>query len=161
VEKVNRLKVAEKERDNLSGSKLEAEAFIEKEKDIRRKKNALFQVMEHAALAQAADVAAKQEKATEKLQGERAKHSDTEKRLAVIQAEYERVKADHDRVAAELEKSTMVRPVAFHAQPHPQLQCLIRSSALPAITCCWVVYRFLFVSCVLCRSNTMPSSATT
>jgi chromosome segregation ATPase len=122
VEKVNRLKVAEKERDNLSGSKLEAEAFIEKEKDIRRKKNALFQVMEHAALAQAADVTAKQEKATEKLQGERAKHSDTEKRLAVIQAEYERVKADHDRVAAELEKSTMVRPVvAFHTQPHLQL----------------------------------------
>jgi uncharacterized small protein (DUF1192 family) len=113
VEKVNRLKVAEKERDNLSGSKLEAEAFIEKEKDIRRKKNALFQVMEHAALAQAADVAAKQEKTTEKLQGERAKHSDTEKRLAVIQAEYERVKADHDRVAAELEKSTMVRTAAY------------------------------------------------
>jgi structural maintenance of chromosome 4 len=126
VEKVNRLKVAEKERDNLSGSKLEAEAFIEKEKDIRRKKNALFQVMEHAALAQAADVAAKQEKATEKLQGERAKHSDTEKRLAVIQAEYERVKADHDRVAAELEKSTMVRPVAcFLAVPHRSCSALL------------------------------------
>lgn len=109
VEKVNRLKVAEKERDNLSGSKLEAEAFIEKEKDIRRKKNALFQVMEHAATTNLAEVTAKQEKVTEKLAAERAKHADTEKRLAVIQAEYEKVKSEHDKVAAELEKSTMVR----------------------------------------------------
>jgi structural maintenance of chromosome 4 len=152
VEKVNRLKVAEKERDNLSGSKLEAEAFIEKEKDIRRKKNALFQVMEHAALAQAADVAAKQDKATEKLQGERAKHSDTEKRLAVIQAEYERVKADHDRVAAELEKSTMVRPVAcFLAVPHRSCSAFLdrRRSSPSRVAGLYVDFYVSLVSCVV------------
>jgi structural maintenance of chromosome 4 len=44
VEKVNRLKVAEKERDGLSSSKEEAEAYMEKERDIRRRKNILYQV---------------------------------------------------------------------------------------------------------------------
>ena len=109
MEKVNRLKIAEKERDNLSGSKLEAEAFIEKEKDIRRKKNILFQVMELGATTAAAELTTKQQKATEKLTEERGKLGDTEKRLTVIQAEYEKVKAEHDKVNSELEKASMVR----------------------------------------------------
>lgn len=109
VEKVNRLKIAEKERDNLSGSKLEAEAFIEKEKDIRRKKNLLYQALESRVNVTIAELQGKQEKAAEKLGAERGKLGDTEKRLAVIQAEYEKVKAEHDRVQAELEKSSMVR----------------------------------------------------
>lgn len=105
---MNRLKVAEKERDNLSGSKLEAEAFIEKEREISRKKNALYQVMECTTNAAATEITAKHEKVAEKLNSERAKQGDTEKRLGVITAEYEKVKGEHDRVAAELEKSTMV-----------------------------------------------------
>ena len=36
-EKVGRLKVTERERDNLEGAKKEAEGFIQKERDIRRK----------------------------------------------------------------------------------------------------------------------------
>ena len=50
TEKVNRLKVAEKDRDNLSDSKAEAEAFMAKERDIRKKKNVLYQVYEKVAL---------------------------------------------------------------------------------------------------------------
>jgi structural maintenance of chromosome 4 len=109
VEKVNRLKIAEKERDNLSGSKLEAEAFIEKEKEIRRKKNLLYQALESKVNVTIAELQGKQEKAAEKLGLEKGKLGDTEKRLAVIQAEYEKVKHEHDRVQAELEKSTQVR----------------------------------------------------
>jgi hypothetical protein len=109
VEKVNRLKIAEKERDNLSGSKLEAEAFIEKEKDIRRKKNLLYQTLESRVNVTIAELQGKQEKAAEKLGTERGKLGDTEKRLAVIQGEYEKVKSEHDKVQAELEKSSMVR----------------------------------------------------
>lgn len=48
TDKVNRLKIAERERDALSGSKAEAEAFLEKEKEIRRKKNVLYQIHEKA-----------------------------------------------------------------------------------------------------------------
>lgn len=47
---MNKLKLAERERDNLSGSKTEAETFLEKERSIRVKKNTLFQVFEHVAM---------------------------------------------------------------------------------------------------------------
>ena len=108
IEKVNRLKIAEKERDNLSGSKLEAEAFIEKEKDIRRKKNILYQIMENGANEGAAEFTAKHERAAEKLSHEKSKLVDSEKRLAVIQAEYEKIKAEHNKVETELQKCTTV-----------------------------------------------------
>ena len=105
---MNRLKIAEKERDNLSGSKLEAEAFIEKEKDIRRKKNVLYQLLEAAASVHIFAFVAQHEKAAEKLALEKGKLMDSEKRLAVIQAEYEKVKAEHTKVDLELQKSTTV-----------------------------------------------------
>jgi structural maintenance of chromosome 4 len=109
VEKVNRLKIAEKERDNLSGSKIEAEAFLETEKDTRRKKNILYQVFENAANVTCNEYAAKMEKSNEKLALEKSKLGETEQRLAVIQVEYEKVKAEHDKVNSELQKSTTVR----------------------------------------------------
>ena len=48
-EKVGRLKVTERERDNLEGAKKEAEAFIQKDRDIRRKQNVLYQKNAHDA----------------------------------------------------------------------------------------------------------------
>lgn len=108
VEKVNRLKISEKERDNLSGSKLEAEAFIAKEKDIRREQNMLFQLLEQAANNTAAELSGKFDKAQEKLVVEKSKLGDSEKRLAVISAEYEKIKGEHNRVDQELQKSSTV-----------------------------------------------------
>ena len=55
VEKVNRLKVAERERDNLSESKQEAEDFMKTEKNIRTKKNVLYQCWESTAQANVTD----------------------------------------------------------------------------------------------------------
>ena len=43
-EKLNRVKAAEQEKDNLESAKLEAEALLLKERDIRRKQNILFQL---------------------------------------------------------------------------------------------------------------------
>jgi structural maintenance of chromosome 4 len=43
-EKLNRVKAAEKEKDHLEGAKKEAEALLGKERDIRRKRNTLFQI---------------------------------------------------------------------------------------------------------------------
>lgn len=108
MEKVNRLKVAEKERDNLSGSKVEAEAFLEKEKDIRRKRNALCQAMEKTANANIADYSARMEKVKGKLEYEKNKMKDSEQRMGVVEAEYERIKAEHAAVGADLQKSTTV-----------------------------------------------------
>lgn len=108
VEKVNRLKISEKERDNLSGSKLEAEAFIAKEKDIRREQNMLFQLLESAANASAAELTGKFEKAQEKLLVERSKLGDSEKRLAVISVEYQKIQSEHKKVDQDLQKASTV-----------------------------------------------------
>ena len=129
IEKVNRLKIAEKERDNLSGSKLEAEAFIEKEKDIRRKKNILYQVLEGAANEGAAEFTTKHEKAAEKLAYEKSKLVDSEKRLSVIQAEYEKIKAEHNKVDSELQKCTTVRHLTIFS-------CMLLCYTLHALLMC-------------------------
>lgn len=144
IEKVNRLKIAEKERDNLSGSKLEAEAFIEKEKDIRRKKNILYQVLEGSANESAAELTTKHERATEKLTHEKSKLVDSEKRLAVIQAEYEKIKAEHNKVETELQKCTTVCFIQYYSY---HCDC-------NTFTICSSYILFLF-------SNTMLLSATT
>ena len=47
---MNRTKVAEKDRNNLSASKDEAQAYLDLERDIRRKQNVLYQVKELKAM---------------------------------------------------------------------------------------------------------------
>ena len=43
-EKLNRVKAAEKEKDGLAGAKHEAESLVGKDREVRRKKNVLFQI---------------------------------------------------------------------------------------------------------------------
>ena len=107
VEKVNRLKIAEKERDNLSDSKGDAEAFIEKEKEIRRRKNILYQIYESINLANAEDFNQRKQQAEEKLNHEKSKLSSTESKLAEINKVYEQTRADHDAVESELKKTEL------------------------------------------------------
>ena len=72
-EKLNRVKAVEKEKEGLEGAKLEAEALLSKEREIRRKQNVLFQINRMVANADS-------EKAEEKGQypdgdvGEKAEH---------------------------------------------------------------------------------------
>lgn len=106
---VNRLKVAEKERDNLSGSKKEAEDFMALEGNIRRQKNHLYQAHEHVANQNSADFEAKKARALEKLAGEKAKLVDSEAKLAVYQKDYEANNAEYNTVKNDLQKSTLVR----------------------------------------------------
>lgn len=46
-EKLNRVKAVEKEKQSLEGAKLEAEGLLSKDRDIRRKKNILFQIQKY------------------------------------------------------------------------------------------------------------------
>jgi len=107
VEKVNRLKVAEKERDNLSDSKGDAEAFIEKEKEIRRRKNILYQIYESISLSNADDFTQRKQQAQEKLNHEKLKLSSTELKLVEMEKVYEQTRADFDAVDSELKKTEL------------------------------------------------------
>ena len=113
IEKVNRLKIAERERDNLSGSKTEAETFVEKEKDIRRKKNTLYQVYEHRALKNANDITERYNKANEKLTYERSKIKDSEAKLADMEKSFNTASKEHSTVESTLSKAKLVMIFSF------------------------------------------------
>jgi structural maintenance of chromosome 4 len=108
VEKVNRLKLAEKDRDNLLDSKVEAETFIEKEKNIRRKKNILYQLNELAAADVAQQAKAKVTQIQEKLQTIKSDKDSADKRRAEIEKQYESVKTERAKIEKELHSSTTV-----------------------------------------------------
>ena len=114
VEKVNRLKIAERERDNLSGSKTEAEAFVEKEKNVRRKKNALYQVYQHRAVKNASDFTVRFEKASEKLAYERAKIKDSEAKLLDMEKSFNSANKEYQSVESSLSKAKLVSLYICH-----------------------------------------------
>lgn len=103
---MHRLKVAEKERDNLSGSKLEAEAFMLKERDIRVAKNTLYQLLEHRSSCDVDRMTSGMDKAMEKLSSERNKLKESETQLSAIQLQYDAIKADYDKVSLELQSAS-------------------------------------------------------
>jgi chromosome segregation ATPase len=121
VEKVNRLKMAEKDRDNLLDSKVEAETFIEKEKNIRRKKNILYQLNERSAADAADQARSKVAQIQEKMQAIKADKEAADKRRAEIEKEYETVKAERAKIEKELNSSTTVsrRCLTALARPCP------------------------------------------
>ena len=106
TEKVNRLKIAERERDNLSGSKGEAEAFMEKDREIRRRKNTLFQLYEHTAKESVQQQGEKKAQLAEKLAYEQSKKSESDEQLAAMEKQYAQTVADHNSVCAELNLAT-------------------------------------------------------
>ena len=106
VDKVKRLKDAEKERDKLSGSKAEAEALMDKEKEIRRRKNVLYQAHEAVATKNVADFTERRKQAQEKLDYEKSKQQSSEDELKEIEATYKAEKAAYDAVHAELDSAS-------------------------------------------------------
>lgn len=105
TEKVNRLKVAEKERDNLSGSKVEAEAYMEKDKVIRRKKNELYQILETQEAINVADLRSRYEQNNEKLAAAKTKLKESERSFVLMEKTYESTKADYNAIDSELQRS--------------------------------------------------------
>lgn len=108
VEKVNRLKIAERERDNLSGSKAEAEIFIEKEKEVRRKQNILFQIFESACNDKIREFSAEKESVAEKLAIEKTRREDQEKIMKEKEKEYENKKREYENVSDDFNKANLV-----------------------------------------------------
>lgn len=116
MEKVNRLKIAEKDRDNLLDSKVEAEAYIEKEKNIRRKKNILCQLNERTSAENVQECKSKLDKVTEKLQALKIDKEGADKKRAEIEKEYESVKSERAKIEKDLHSSTTVSSasIIFH-----------------------------------------------
>lgn len=85
-ERLNRVKAVEKEKDSLEGAKLEAEGLLGKEREIRRKKNILFQINANDIARDFEKVNIHRDELVEKLEEERAKLKAASDRVAEIEA---------------------------------------------------------------------------
>ena len=104
-EKLNRVKAVEKEKDSLQSAKLEAEALLGKEREIRRKQNILFQI--HAAKAQKEIdfFKEKSQKVQEKLEVERQKMAEANERVREIEEALVERRKNYDIIYDELTKT--------------------------------------------------------
>ena len=106
IEKVNRMKIAERERDNLSEAKEEVEAYLSKDREVKHQNNILYQAYIAIAEENVEEFSKKVEDATTRLSHEKAKASESDERLAVIEKQYEVAKDNYDKMCEELEKTT-------------------------------------------------------
>lgn len=84
-EKLNRVKAAEKEKDGLAGAKAEAEALVSKDREIRRKRNVLFQIHGMHARREGEEASEQRGLLSEKLDAERLRLSEADERVAEIE----------------------------------------------------------------------------
>mmetsp|Transcript_4034 Transcript_4034/g.9112 ORF Transcript_4034/g.9112 Transcript_4034/m.9112 type:complete len:1378 (-) Transcript_4034:141-4274(-) len=101
-EKLNRVKAAEKEKDGLSCAKAEAESLVGKDREIRRKRNVLFQIHGMHARTEGEDAVEQRETLVGQLEGERSKLTDADERVSQIENGMSDQKEEYDAVHAEL-----------------------------------------------------------
>jgi structural maintenance of chromosome 4 len=104
-EKLNRVKAVEKEKEGLEGAKLEAEALLNKEREIRRKKNILYQLNRHAASIEVKEAQAKKEEYMNQLDKERSTILEASQKITDIENSLAEKNSDFDRVKEELVKT--------------------------------------------------------
>ncbi len=101
-EKLNRVKAVEKEKDSLEGAKLEAEALLNKEREIRRKKNVLYQINLLNVRKELEESREQHNALTEELKKEQVKLQKANDRVQEIEAGLSRQNSEYENAHAEL-----------------------------------------------------------
>lgn len=101
-EKLNRVKAVEKEKNNLEGAKQEAEALLGKDREIRRKRNILYQINAMKETKIITEISEKKEEVAQKLEAERAKESHTVERVKQIENALKEQTREYNRIHDEL-----------------------------------------------------------
>lgn len=104
-EKLNRVKAVEKEKESLEGAKIEAENLLNNERQIRRKKNILYQIQKHACKVEIERMEEKKTELSNQLEEERSKLDDATKRVKEIENGLSEQYAEYERAHAELVKT--------------------------------------------------------
>jgi len=101
-EKLNRVKAVEKEKDNLEGAKVEAEALLGKEREIRRKKNILYQINMMQTVKESKKIICDKQCIEEKLELERKQLKLADDRVKEIEDGFAAQKREYDKIHKEL-----------------------------------------------------------
>ena len=101
-EKLNRVKAVEKEKNNLEGAKQEAEALLGKDREIRRKRNILYQINTMKEFKTIASATEKKQVVEEKLEAERKKESHNAERVRELENALKEQTKEYDKIHDEL-----------------------------------------------------------
>lgn len=104
-EKLNRVKAVEKEMNNLEAAKLEAEALLSKEREIRRQKNILYQLYANDANQESEQHVEKKEEAQKRLRAECEKFGEAGQRTKEIEKGLKRQRKEHEKIHNELKQT--------------------------------------------------------
>jgi structural maintenance of chromosome 4 len=104
-EKLNRVKAVEKEKDNLEGAKQEAEALLQKDREIRRQKNILYQLHQQKYIQDAKHISKNTEKANTNLEEAREGLTTATARVNEIDATVAQDRKAYQDVFAELQRT--------------------------------------------------------
>eukprot|EP01138_Halocafeteria_seosinensis_P014156 gb/GECG01014454.1/.p1 GENE.gb/GECG01014454.1/~~gb/GECG01014454.1/.p1 ORF type:complete len:355 (+),score=75.54 gb/GECG01014454.1/:1-1065(+) len=88
-ERLNRVKAVEKEKNNLEGSKAEAEKYLQKDQEVQIKRSTLYQLYRHESQQQVDQAEQKKTQFQEKLDYERNKLEGLKEELAQYEKEYD------------------------------------------------------------------------
>ena len=108
VEKVNRLRSADKEREELVEEKDKVEKRRQQEQQIRERQSVLYQLEESLALSKVKHYVVEKEKAQALLELEKAKKQEGEEELLSLEKAYSSKKAEYDSVKKELDDAQAV-----------------------------------------------------
>lgn len=104
-EKLNRVKAVEREKDNLEGAKLEAEALLAKEREIRRQQNILYHYYAMKAEKEWTEYTDQKNKVTEQLEAERERVAQATQRIQEIESGLVDQRNDYLQTKAELKRT--------------------------------------------------------
>lgn len=101
-EKLNRVKAVEKEKNNLEGAKQEAEALLAKDREIRRKRNILYQINAMKETKVIDSITEKKDKVAVKLAAEKEKESHTVQRVQELEKALKEQTKEYNKIHDEL-----------------------------------------------------------
>ncbi|KAG7384270.1 Structural maintenance of chromosomes protein 4 [Phytophthora pseudosyringae] len=104
-DKVNRVKLVEKEKAHLEGPRAEALEYLRKEKEVYMKTNILYQLWIQEASKNRELCESKRDELQAKYKAELARMEKNREELKSVEAVYQRVKSEHDEVANQLDEA--------------------------------------------------------
>ncbi|KAF4319283.1 hypothetical protein JM18_006055 [Phytophthora kernoviae] len=107
-DKVNRVKLVEKEKTHLEGPRAEALEYLRKEKEVYMKTNILYQLWIQEASKNRALCETKRDELQAKYKEELGRMEKNREELQAVEAVFQRVKGEHDEVAKELDETKAV-----------------------------------------------------
>lgn len=104
TEKLNRARISERERDGLFEAKSEAEAYLDQERALRRKKNVLYQICLNEATRNVEEIGTKQEQLAEKHRYEQEKLRKHDEQLTELEKSYEQCTSEYAALNRECQR---------------------------------------------------------